>query len=209
MSVSIRIAAVLAVVIAFVLAASGAQADLSWGFESGLGHNAQAIGTVSGLIFSRTSGGNMYYADINSGWYNVTSDNGKVYDEGEYFVSDDVAAYITTPSDGAKISFAYGTATYFTVGYSSLFEFTLEAYDADDQLLDYVTGAANTKSLGSTGVEYLTVSCPDISYVVMHDQGSFWIIDNIETDAPLIPEPTSVVALGAGLAGLMARRRRR
>lgn len=208
MSVSIRIAAVVAVAIALALTASGAQADLSWGFESGLGHNAEAIGSVSGLAFSTVLGSDVYYADINSGWYSVTSDNGKVYEDGEYFVSGDVAAYIANPSDAVKICFDYGTATYFTIGYSSLFEFTLEAYDASDQLLDYVTGPENTKSVGGTGVKYLTISCPDIAYVVLHDEGGFWMMDNITTDAP-VPEPSCLVSLLAGLGGLSGAIRRK
>jgi len=209
MSVSIRILVIWAAVLSLALAASVASADAwSWNFESGLGHNAEAIGSASGLVFSTTTpGGNMYYADINSGWYSVTSDNGKVYPDGQYFVSGDVAAYLVNPSDGAKISFAYGKASYFKVGYSSLFNFTLLAYDAAGQLLDQDTGLANTKGQGGTGLRYLEVSCPDIAYVVLHDSGGFWMIDNIETDAP-VPEPASLVVLAVGLAALMVRRRR-
>ena len=213
MSVSIRVLVIWAAVLSLALAASVASADAwSWNFESGLGHNAEAIGSASGLVFSTISGGDMYYADINSGWYSVTSDapenHPKVYGDGQYFVSGDVAAYVADPSDWAKISFdGGGKASYFKVGYSSLFNFTLLAYDAAGQLLDQDTGLANTKGQGGTGLRYLEVSCPDIAYVVLHDSGGFWMIDNIETDAP-VPEPASLVVLAVGLAALMVRRRR-
>jgi hypothetical protein len=207
MSVSIRITAVLIAAITLALAAVGAQADVFLDFESGLGHNGQAIGGTPGIVFGTTSGSSMYYADINSGWYGVTSDNGKVYDDGEYFVSGNVAAYIANPSDRAKISFAYGTATYFTVGYSSRFGFTLEAYNSSDQLLNYVTGPANTKSQGGTGLSYLTVNSANTAYVILHDQGGFWMVDNIETDAPTVPEPGSCAALFTGVAFVAFRRK--
>ncbi|MDO8588214.1 MAG: PEP-CTERM sorting domain-containing protein [Armatimonadota bacterium] len=192
-----------------VLGASSAFADISYNFESGLGHNAEAIGATSGLIFSVVGGGNVQFADINSGWYSVTSDNGKTYENGEYFLSGDVAGYVSNLSDRAKVSFEFGTASWFTVGYSSEYQFVLEAYDSSDGLLISTTGAANTKSLGGTGLAYLTVSHTDISYVVLHDQGGYWLMDNITTDAPSVPEPGSCAMLLSGLAGLALRRRRR
>ena len=181
---------------------AAAPADIYYNFESGLGHNFEAIGTrISCLAFSTLSGKQMRYADINSGWYSVTSDNHKVYGDGEYFVSGDVAAYITDLSDKAKVAFTIGPASYFTVGYSSEFPFTVEAYAASHQLLASVTRPANTKSKGGTGLTYLTVSRPGIAYVLLHDEGGYWMIDNISTDAP-VPEPSGLLALGSGLAGL-------
>ncbi len=185
-----------------LLLVSGASAGWQCNFESGLGQNAVPIAArIPGLSFSTLLGDDVYFADINSAWYSVTSDNGKVYEEGNYFVSGDVAAYLMDTADSARISFPYGTASYFTVGYSSEFPFVLEAYDTSGSQLASATGPANTRNAGGTGLLYLTVSRPDISYVLLHDQGGYWMIDNISTDAA-IPEPSSVLTLVFGLAGI-------
>jgi hypothetical protein len=162
---------------------------------------------MAGLTFTSASGEGVCLADIDSGWYSVTSDNGKVFEDGEYFVSGNVAAFIPSLGDTARITFTCGTASYFTIGYSSQFQFFVEAYDVAGSLLNSASGPANTKSLGGTGLSYLTVTHPDIAYVTLHDQGGYWMVDNITTDAP-VPEPSSVVALLMGLGGLAASRRR-
>ena len=161
---------------------------------------------MPGLLFTTLSGGEVCYADINSGWYSVNSDNGKVYEDGEYFISGDVAAYVRNLSEKAKIEFALGPASYFSVGYSSQHPLVLEGYNSGDQLLASVSGPANTKSQGGTGLSYLVVSHADMAYVVIHDEGGYWLMDNITTDAP-VPEPGSLVGIGVGLAGLALRRR--
>ena len=182
-------------------------------FENGLGHNAEAVGSsVLGLLFTTQSGGDLYFADINSGWYSVTSDDGPPptqYEDGEYFVKGNVAAYVTDLADNAKISFAVGLGSKFTVGYSSQFEFFLKAYDSSGTLLDSITGAGNTRSHDGTGLSYLTLERPsyDIAYVEAGSEnaGGYWMIDDISW----VPEPGSIVALALGLAGFVILRRKR
>jgi hypothetical protein len=185
-------------------------AVLSCDFEVGVGHDGQAIGIgIAGLAFSTLGGGGVYFGDINTANYSATSDNGKAFRSGEYFLSGDVWAFIYDQSDKAKVTFTTGTASHFTVGYTSQNPFTLEAYDSADQLLESVTGEANVKSQGGTGLLYLTVSKPSIAYVILHDQGGFWMVDNLSTDAP-VPEPSALLALLGGLGsigGMMFRRR--
>jgi hypothetical protein len=199
-----------AVVFVWVLAlmASSAYAAISYDFESGLGHNYSPIGSVSGLVFSTTSGGSMRFADINSGWYSATSDNGKTYEDGKFLLSGNVAGCVANTSDQGRIGFAYSSASWLTVGYTSEYEFVMEAYDASGTFLTSATGAANTKAPGVTGLAYLTVSSPGISYVVLHDHGRYWMIDNVTSDASA-PEPASCVTLLAGLISMSWRFRRR
>ena len=177
-------------------------------FESGLGRDGQAIRTdINGLSFSTTTGGDIYYADINTGNYSVTSDNGKAYECGDYFMSGDVAAYVANVPDIGRISFQYGTASYLTLGYCAGFPLTLEAYDTQGTLLGSAFGSVNTRTSGGLAMGFLTVTGQSMSYVLLRGTGGYWMIDNISTDAP-VPEPSSILAIGCGLAGLLIRRLR-
>lgn len=204
----LRLTAVVALVAAALLVASSAFAGISYNFESALSRNGESIGSTSGLVFSSVSGSGVRYANIDSGWYSMTSDNGKVSNGGDYFVSGNVGGYLLDLDDQARVDFAYGQASWFTAGYSSEFQFVLEAYDATGELLTSSTGAANTQPQGGNGLAYLTVSHPGISYIVLHDHGGHWMIDNITTDAP-VPEPASCATLLTGLIGLAWRFRKR
>ena len=180
-------------------------------FEIGLGLDSEPIGNkIPGFLFSTTDGGDLYLADINTGYYSVTSDNGKVYEDGSYFVSGDVAVYAANLTDKGKISFTYGPASRFSIGYSSEFDFSLEAYDSAGVLLASDTKPANTKGQGGTELKYVSVDTgmPNIAYVVLHDEGGYWMIDNITTDA-VVPEPSSIM-LGFAViaAGIMRIRRK-
>ena len=198
---------IISAVFALLVASAAPSSALTCDFEIGVGHDGEAIGSnIAGLGFGTLGGGDMYFGDINTGNYSAASDNGKTYHTGEYFLSGDVWAFIYDQNDKAKVTFTMGTASYFTVGYTSQNPFTVEAYDAADQLLDSVTGAANVSSQGGTGLLYLTVSKPEIAYVVLHDQGGYWMVDNIETDAP-VPEPSSLLLLSFGATSLIAATR--
>ena len=190
------------------LAAAPASALFTCDFETGLGQNGQPIGgPLDGLIFSTSLGGDVYFADINSGWYSVTSDNGKVFEDGEYYVRGNVAAYVMNLEDTARATFAPGLAIYFQLGYSSQFEFFLKAYDSSGGLLASTTGAANSKSNGGTGLSYLSIEQDGMAYVEFGSEGAggYWMVDDIAW----VPEPTAWIALAVGLVGLVGWRKRK
>jgi hypothetical protein len=199
-------------------------ADIQTGFEEWWGHNYEPIaGKIAGLSFGTTADTDAFFADINAkvsggyDWYSLTSDNTKVSGDGEYFISGDIAAYVL---DGdMKISMTGSQrAREFTLGISNYFAVTLEAYDETGTLISGPTGVAagtpNTKTqpVGhpGAGLQFLSVSSGtiNIAYVVLRGDPGYYMIDTVSC---IVPEPTGILGIAVGLAGLlgMVTRKRR
>jgi hypothetical protein len=195
---------------------SSSQAAWFLDFEWGLGQDGVQISSgIPGLNFTTTGDFDWLYADITTNNYNVTSDNGSTYGGEWFFMGGDVFAWLGPNANVGRIDFASADGSFFTTGYSSSSEFFVEAYDAFDNLIDATSGPTNWTNSGGTGLEYLTVSSGsnNIAYVLLHDTGNQWLVDNMRGDAsdvedPTIPEPATLFLLGAGLIGSGVIRRK-
>ena len=211
-----KLARILVLVVA-IFALTGTSHAWFLDFEWGVGHNGETVATgIPGLQFTTTDGYDWMYGDINTGGYNVSSDNGDVYGTGRYNMSGEVFTWLGTSQGSGRIDFLNQDGSFFTVGYSSASNFFLEAYDAGGSLLDVASGPANTQWEGVYTLGYLTVTsaASDIAYILVHDGGNYFCIDNVSGDAsdvhsPAIPEPATMALLGLGLIGLGARLRKR
>lgn len=207
----------LGLALALVLA-SAVQSNAQWflDFEWGLGQNGTPVATgIPGLQFTTTDGYDWIYGDATTGSYNVSNNLGGSWGTGRYNIEGYVFTWLGTTQGAGRIDFLSRNGSFFTTGYSSASNFYLEAYDEFDNLLDSDVGPANTQWEGNYSLGYLTVNAPsNMAYVLMHDAGNYWGVDNISGDAsnvysPAIPEPSTLMLLGTGLLGLGAFRFRR
>ena len=138
--------------------------------------------TIPGLEFTTTEGYDWVYGDWRTGNYcgpyphnpNPMSCGELYYSNGNFF------AWLGENQGKGIISFTAAYATYFTIGYSAYYGLYLEAYDSENNLLDNDYGPPNT----NTGrLDFLHVEGPGMAYVVIHDTGNYWLVDDLETDA--------------------------
>ena len=113
---------------------------------------------------------------------------------------DAVLFSVTVPS--IRVDFVGYTTTYAEVWYTSLSTFYMEAYDASDALLDTAIGASN---FGSNSL--LSVTGSDIAYVILHDTGNYFTVDDFAYEP--IPAPGAILlgSIGMGIVSWLRRRR--
>ncbi|MCP4632959.1 MAG: PEP-CTERM sorting domain-containing protein [candidate division Zixibacteria bacterium] len=178
-------------------------------FEWGLGHDQEVIGsTIDGVSFTTVNGYDWIYGDATTGNWNVDNQYGDF--GGGYHMRDNVFAFcgIDANAGAGRVDFDNQDGSWFTTGYCANSDFYLEAYDADDNLIDQAAGGNNYNQ----SFDYLSVSSSEnnIAYVLMHDTGNYWLVDDMSGDATgvdppnddPIPEPTTILLLASGLLGL-------
>lgn len=198
------------------LVAGAAQADILMDFE-GIPGDVQAINDYyTGVTFGSSSTGSpLVTRRASTNNYNISSTNGNTYNSGEYWIHGDVGVTSALDSSGndGKISFDNADATYVDIQYCCNSNFFLEAYRADGTMIDSAVGGANLRfangNAGGPGLLSVTWNGVDhIAYVIVHDTGNFWVLDNVRTDASDVTPAPGVAAI-MGLGALAMGRRRR
>lgn len=142
--------------------------------------------TIPGLQFTTTDGVDWRVGDFKTGKY-----SGK-YPRGGYTSDGYKWAWLGTDQSSGRIDFTVGTATYFSLLVSTSSGIALDAYDINGNLLDRAPATGLTSSNFYTGfMDRLNVSAPGMAYIIVHDTGNRFFIDDICTDAPAgvsIPE---------------------
>lgn len=195
-----------------------ATADITMTFEEFLGSNGAPISTFySGVSFTALGSGDEWVAgDGTTGSYQVSSwPSGAILGGGGYYwIYGNVFGWTEVSGSGGKISFDNADASYVELGYASGSTFFLEAYDADDNLIDSDNGPANRRYLegneSGPGTLYVSSASHNIAYVLVHDDGNYWCIDNVTTDATdiVVPVPGAILLglLGLSAAGIKLRK---
>lgn len=167
-------------------------------FEDGV--DAQPIqSSIPGLQFTTTEGFDWIYGDWRTGLYNGPFPGGEYYSNGNFF------AWLGPNQGAGRIDFTQGCATYLQVWVSSAYGLTADAYYSNGTLADSASVAGN---LGTGRMERLRVDAPSgncFSYVILHDTGNFWLIDDLSTDASGVPATRPPVIILPGLMGSKLR----
>jgi len=160
--------------------------DFFLNFESGI-DGIQIESTIPSMEFTTTGTLNWIYGDIRTGYYNVNHSG-----ELGYVTNGNFFAWLGTLGDQGRIDFLGGGASYCSVLVSTASGLTLDAYDSSDTLIATSGWSGNNTFSGE--FTRLTVDAPagqTIAYVMIHDTGNFWLMDDLCTDAnkAVIPVP--------------------
>lgn len=153
-------------------------------FEEGVDGEVVAS-TVPGVSFTTTMGLDWIYADIRTGSYNARSLTDPSVNYGNYVVNGYFCAWLGVSGDQGRIDFTEGPASYFSALFSTNSGVTVDAYDSDDNLI--ATSGWADGNYGTYTFTRCTIEAPGIAYVIVHDTGNYWEIDDIVTDAPGVP----------------------
>ena len=152
-------------------------------FEDGT--DGEAIrSTIPGLRFTTTLGYNWVYGDIRTGQYNVYP-----YGHQGYECNNNFFAWLGPNMGQGRIDFVLGPASYFSVLTSTYSGVTIDAYDSDDNLI--ASSGWATNNLNTRTFTRVSVQKPGMAYVIVHDTGNYWLIDDIVTDAPTLGSDVS------------------
>ncbi len=182
-----------AAVLALVLP-STAHADGFIDFENGT--DQQTIqSTIPGLRFTTTANYDWIYGDWRTGDYNGPYPHGAYTSNGNFF------AWLGPNQGYGRIDFTAGCGTYMQVYVSSLAGLHMDAYYPDNTLAAtaFVNGNLFTGQLARLRVDAPAGDC--FTYVILHDTGNFWLIDDLSTDAAGVPATRPPVIVLPGLMG--------
>jgi len=170
------------------------QADGFIDFEDGIdSQNIQS--SIPGLQFTTTEGYDWIYGDWRTGEYNGP------YPQGPYYSNGNIFAWLGPNQGAGRIDFTEGCASYLQVYVSSLYGLTADAYYSDGSLA--ATASVNP-NLDTGQMERLRVDAPPgdcFHYVLLHDTGNYWLIDDLSTDAAGVPATRPPVIFLPGLMG--------
>ena len=144
-------------------------ADIFIGFEDGT-DMAEISTQYPDVTFSgETTGTSWTYSDVTTGHYGYPM----------YWIDENFSSFLTNTGGalGATGKLEFATeVTYVSVLVSAGTQVYLEAYDASGTLID--TAGPTGDNLNSNTMDRLTVA-GDIKYVLIHDTGSFWVMDDV------------------------------
>lgn len=139
---------------------------------------ARIANTIPGLRFS-VPDGNWFYGDVRTGKYDAP------YPRGAFAVDGHGFAWIGQRVGAGRIDFTTGTATFFAAAFSSKEGLSIIAYNSAGHQVAAQILRANDNTGRLDPVRLEAPAGQGIAYVTISGTQNRWIMDNMETDAPL------------------------
>lgn len=154
------------------------------GFEDLPDGTNLSSGAISGVQFTTTAGFSWLVGDFATGAY-----NGKYPTGGAYTSHGTHWAWLGVDQGAGRIDFVNGPATTFSLLASAQTPVVVEAYDSSGTLLESTGSTPVNAGTGQMAELKITRVSADIAYVIVHDSGNFFEVDDICTDAPGVNPP--------------------
>jgi hypothetical protein len=151
--------------------------------------------TIPGIEFTTDDGGGWFYGDVSTRRYNAPypedcSDRPRdiATDVCQYRVTDNYFAWVGFTGGVGRFRFTDGLATFVDMEIATGEDLIVVAFDANNEPLVATVVRPNTER-ETTGLVQLTAPArTSIAYVEITGSGFFWLLDNIATDAPGVPD---------------------
>jgi hypothetical protein len=139
-------------------------------------------GAINGVQFTTTNGFTWLVGDFATGHYNGKYPNGGYTSQGTHW------AWLGIIQGAGRIDFVDGPASVFSLLTSdNVSAVRLDAYNADNTLLATAGPASINYNTGHMDELKITRDTADIAYVIVHDEGNFFLVDSICTNASGVP----------------------
>lgn len=155
------------------------------GFEDLADQTNLSSGAIGGVQFTTTAGFSWLVGDFATNLYNGKYPNGSYTSHGTHW------AWLGVNQGSGRIDFVNGPATTFSLLASANTPVVLEAYDSAGTLLESTGGSGSNIDTGSMAELKIARANADIAYVVVHDSGNYFEVDDICTDAPGVNPPSN------------------
>lgn len=138
-------------------------------------------GTISGVQFTTTNGYTWLVGDFATGNYNGKYPNGAYTSHGTHW------AWLGITQGAGRIDFPKGPASYFSLLASDNSALYVDAYGVSDNFLATAGPAPANANTGHMSELKITRATKDMGYVMVHDQGNYFLVDDVCTNAPETP----------------------